>query len=228
MEFADDLELSPLEQEKLLLHWQRVKEASSRFNLTAVLDDADAAHKHYWDCLAARDELRALAPGSTVLDLGSGAGFPGLVLAAVCPELKFYLLDATAKKCDFLATTAAEMGLDNVEVICGRAEDAGRGELRERVDLVTARAVAPLRELVELALPLLKTGGRLLAMKGSGFRQEIEEAAHALSELKAQAAECREYSLPTGDGRCLLLIEKLAPTGDKYPRRPGLPHKRPL
>ena len=227
MELPLDLGLTDKEKELLQAHWALVREADRRFNLTAVADE-EAAEKHYRDCLAAREVLRDLPAGSRVLDLGTGAGFPGLVLACTCPELRFTLLDATAKKCDFLRETAATLDLANAEVVCGRAEELGRGPLRESFDLVTARAVASLRELVELALPLLKQGGVLLAMKGANWSEEVEEAGHALTELAGAVKESREYTLSAGDRRCLLLIEKLGPTSDKYPRRPGMPHKRPL
>lgn len=227
MELPLDLGLTDKERELLQAHWALVREAHKRFNLTAV-DDGEAAEKHYRDCLAAREVLRDLPAGSRVLDLGTGAGFPGLVLACTCPELSFTLLDATAKKCDFLRETAASLGLANVEVICGRAEELGRSAMRESFDLVTARAVASLRELVELALPLLKQGGVLLAMKGANWAEEVESAIHALAELRGEVRERREYNLSARDRRCLLLIEKLGPTPDKYPRRPGMPHKRPL
>ncbi|MBR5430068.1 MAG: 16S rRNA (guanine(527)-N(7))-methyltransferase RsmG [Firmicutes bacterium] len=227
MELGRDLGLSPQEAGLLQRHWQAVQEAGSRFNLTAVAD-AEAGDKHYRDCLAAREPVAALPSGSRVLDLGSGAGFPGLVLAAVCPEQRFILVDATAKKCDFLRQTAGALALTNVEVVCGRAEELGRGELRESCALVTARAVAALRELVELALPLLQHGGRLLALKGGAYGQEIDEASHALSELGGRVSDARTYTLPGGEQRALVLVEKLAPTPAKYPRRTGLPHKRPL
>lgn len=226
MEFAADLSLSEQEKKALLLHWQEVKQAP--FNLTAVLEDQEAAVKHYADCLAARPVVEGLDEGELVIDLGSGAGFPGLVLAAVCPKPRFLLLEATAKKCEFLRRTAALMGLSQVDICCARAEEAGRGILRDKAQLVTARAVAPLRELVELSLPLLKKGGRLLAMKGVNFAQEVAEAENALSELAGRIVEAREYQLSSGQGRCLLLVEKIGPTPEKFPRRPGLPHKRPL
>ena len=227
MELPADLGLTEKESVLLLTHWRQVVEASSRFNLTAV-NDEEAAEKHYRDCLAARGLLERLPAGSRVLDLGSGAGFPGLVLASVCPDLSFTLLDATAKKCDFLRETAETMGLTNVEILCGRAEDVGRGELRESFDLVTARAVASLRELIELALPLLKTGGTLLAYKGANYQAEIDEAAHALAELCGEVGAVTAYILAGGDRRALVTVRKLAPTPAKYPRRPGMPHKRPL
>ena len=227
MELSPELALTEQEKDLLQSHWRLVREANRRFNLTAVSDE-EAGEKHYRDCLAARPLLDALPPCSRVLDLGSGAGFPGLVLACVCPRIGFTLVDATAKKCDFLRETAAALGLDNVEVVCSRAEELGRGPGRESWDLVTARAVAPLRELAELALPLLRPEGRLLALKGGSFRQEIDEAARALSELNGEVCGEQEYQLAAGDQRCLLLIRKTGPTPDKYPRRPGLPHKRPL
>ena len=227
MELPLDLGLTDKEKDLLQAHWALVAEADRRFNLTAVAEE-EAAEKHYRDCLAARQMLRGLDKGSRVLDLGSGAGFPGLVLACVCPELCFTLLDATAKKCDFLREAASALGLANVEVVCGRAEELGRGALRESFDLVTARAVASLRELVELALPLLKEGGSLLAMKGANWAEEVSEAQHALYELAGEVKESVEYTLSGGDRRCLLLVAKAGPTPDKYPRRPGMPHKRPL
>ncbi len=215
--------------DRLALHWQLVREANRAFNLTAITQDGQAAEKHYLDSLLALPVLRQLAP-QRVADIGSGGGFPGLVLAAACPELDFLLLEASAKKAAFLADCAARMELPRVQVQQLRAEKAGRDPLlRRSFDLVTARAVAHTAVLCEYALPLLRPGGRLLLYKGPGFPQEAAEAAHALAELNGSLGELRQYTLPqSGEQRILGQVIAGESCNEKYPRREGMPEKRPL
>lgn len=164
-----------------------------------------------------------------IADIGSGGGFPGLVLAVCLPEAEFTLLEATGKKCGFLRDCAAELGLDNVTVLQLRAEEAGRlPELRFSFDLVTARAVAPLNVLAEYALPLLKQGGRLLAYKGPEYESEMAGAEQALKALDGAVANVSKFQLPSGGERAVVEIISLLNCAQKYPRRPGMPSKRPL
>lgn len=223
-----ELGLSPAQLEMLERHWQLLLAANREFNLTAISDPEQAAEKHYADSLLARPAF-AGRPGRA-LDIGSGGGFPGLVLAVACPDWDFTLLEATGKKCAFLERCGRELGLSNVRVLNCRAEEAGRDPaLRAGFDLATARAVAPLAVLAEYALPLLRLGGRLAALKGAGWEAELAQAEAALALLGGGVAQAIPQQLPrSGDQRALLLIEKLAPTPDKYPRRPGIPQKRPL
>lgn len=224
----------PLEEtllERLAQHWQLLEEANRRFNLTAITDPELAAEKHYLDCLLALKAAESCwqRPGR-IADIGSGGGFPGLVQAAALPQREFTLLESSHKKCDFLNDCAAAMSLPKVEALCWRAEEAGRrDELRGAFALVTARAVAELAVLAEYALPLLEQGGLLLALKGPQPEEELDAAANALRLLGGETQQILRYQLPlSGEGRSVVVIAKTAPTPDKYPRRPGMPSKRPL
>ena len=223
----------PLEQEladRLACHWQLLLAANERFNITAITEPRAAAEKHYLDCLLAADKAARLLPwGGSAADIGSGGGFPGLIMAAACPDIRFTLIEAMGKKADFLTGTVAAMELANVTVRTMRAEEAGRHpELRGGFALATARAVAELAVLAEYALPLLAEDGVFLAMKGPGAGEELAAAAKALEILGGELTEKEEYVLPEGSGRTLLVFRKTAPTPEKYPRRPGMPTKRPL
>lgn len=216
--------------QKLACHWQLLSKANACFNLTAITQPEAAAPKHYADCLAAAEALKKLLPqGGKVADIGSGGGFPGLVMAAACPETDFTLIESSRKKTDFLKETASAMGLTGVRALPLRAEEAGRdASLRESFDLVTARAVAELAVLAEYSFPLLKTGGVFFAMKGPDPTEELAAAANALSLLGGECEQILHYELPCGESRSLLIIRKKQATPDKYPRRPGMPAKRPL
>lgn len=198
-------------------------EANRSFNLTAITDPAEAWSKHVLDSLTLLPDLRELAAGSSVIDVGSGGGLPALPLAIALPWLTFTLLEATAKKVRFLESTARELGLENVNVVCDRAENYGKGPERERFDATTSRAVSRLPVLLELTLPLLKVGGLNLAIKGEQAATEIHEATNALHVLHAKVEDTRRT--PTG---VVIRIRKFAPTPAKYPRRPGEPKLAPL
>ncbi|MDB4986944.1 MAG: gidB [Myxococcaceae bacterium] len=201
----------------------RLLETNQSFNLTAITEPDEAWHKHVLDSLTLVAELSALAPGSTVIDVGSGGGLPAIPLAIALPALHFTLLEATAKKARFLEQIASELGLDNVRVACDRAESFGRGPDRERYAAATSRAVSRLPVLLELTLPLLRVGGLSLAIKGEQALLEIEEAQNALEVLKATVQSTRKT--PTG---VVIRIHKHGPTPARYPRRPGDPKRAPL
>jgi len=225
-----NITLTESQAARLALHWDLLMEANAKFNLTAIREADEAVNKHYLDSLLALPLLNKYGKaGDTLLDVGSGGGFPGLVLASAAEDVDFTLMDATNKKCDFLRASADTMGLKNVSVLAARAEDAGQAkETREHFDLVTARAVAALPVLLEYCIPFLKTGGILLAYKGSNYAEEVASARHALAELKAEIIETVTASLPGGDERAVLVIRKNAATLPKYPRRNGIPSKKPL
>ena len=215
--------------EKLDIHWQLLEEANSRFNLTALKDTKEAAQKHYLDCLpAAEFVLSRMEKGSRIGDIGSGGGFPGLILALFCPEHKLVLMEAAQKKAAFLEEAAAAMGLKNVQVLAVRAEEAGRDkELRGSFDMLTARAVAEMAVLAEYCLPLLKKDGIFMAMKGAAAAEELEAARTALDILGGVYESSVPYTVAEAK-RELIIIKKSGETPDKYPRRPGMPTKRPL
>ncbi|MDO4581701.1 MAG: 16S rRNA (guanine(527)-N(7))-methyltransferase RsmG [Bacillota bacterium] len=211
-------------------HWRLLTAANARFNLTAITSAAEAARKHYLDVLLTAPLFARLADayGGAAADIGSGGGFPALPLAIACPRLEWTLLEAAQKKTAFLNEAAAALGLSNVRAVALRAEDAGRGELRGGFDIVTARAVAPLSVLSEYALPLLRAGGVFAAFKGANAAAELAAAQRALAVLGGTYAGQEDYTLPDGEQRAVLLIVKTAATPDKYPRRAGMPAKKPL
>lgn len=197
-------------------------------NLTALHSERDIVLKHFVDSLVC---LKAgqWTEGARVLDLGTGAGFPALPLAIVRPDLHITALDATAKKVAFVAQTARELGL-GVAGLSGRAEEVGRDpQHRGRYDVVVTRAVAALPILAELALPLLEMGGVLVAQKGQLTEEERTAGLRASAQVGGELAQEWQGTLPVlGDPRSLVIVRKVAETPATYPRRTGIPNKRPL
>jgi len=227
------LELGQRALDRLTDYRDAIVAGSKRFNLTAIRDAEGIERRLFLDALAlvaALERRNLLAEDMRVLDIGSGAGLPGVPIAIARPDLRLTLMEATGKKCQFLRDTidGLGLGLERVGVVEGRAEElAHEPELRESFDLVVARAVAALPVLVEYALPFLRTGGHLAAPKGTGAAREVAESARALEELGGVVREVVE--LPVADvASTLVLIEKVRPTPQRYPRRTGIPSKRPL
>ncbi len=221
-------EIGAEEMEKFVRFFELVITENKKFNLTAITDPQEAAILHFADSLSA-GKVEAFLAAKTVLDIGSGAGFPGIPLAIVFPEKKFFLIESLGKKAQFLTTVARELDLRNVKILPMRAEDVGRDEkYRGKADLVTARAVAELRVLAEYALPLLRMGGTFLAMKGAQYTEELSAAVEALEILGGSVAEVHPYNLGAERQYVLIEIRKDRETGEKYPRRAGIPVKRPL
>ncbi len=207
---------------------EMLAEANARMNLTRVPDEArEAIDRNYLDCVA--PIARGFPDVETAVDVGSGAGFPGIPLAIMLPGVRFTLIDALAKRVDFLRSVIAELGL-NAEALHLRAEDAARrGDLRERFDLAAARAVAPMNALCEYLLPLVRVGGRVLALKGPGLDDELRAAENALATLGGRLERVQPLPMPGRDwDHRAAWIAKIAPTPDKYPRRAGMAEKRPL
>jgi 16S rRNA (guanine527-N7)-methyltransferase len=204
--------------------------ANRRVNLTRVLAPEEVARLHLLDALAALPLLDDAAPGS-VIDLGSGGGVPALPLALARPEPEWILVDSVAKKVRELDTMVAALRLPQVRAVAERAEVLGRDPAhREQHDLVTARACAPLPVLLELALPMLRVGGELIAWKGPLGDGDTEvlggRAASAL--LGGGALTIHPPAVASLGGHCLVTVRKIAPTPDRYPRRAGVPGRRPL
>ena len=216
----------------LWAHWQQVKAAGRRFNLTAIHSDEEALVLHYLDSLAPLAAAGAWPAGGTLADIGSGAGFPGIpLLAALGEAWRGVLVEAQGKRARFLAGAVEGLGLaGRARVLACRAEEAGRhSRWRERMDAVVVRALARLDVVAEYGLPLLRPGGRLWAYKGPQGEQEVAACRAALAELGGQVAGLRWYELPGGAGRRLLVeVVKAGATPPAYPRRPGIPAKRPL
>lgn len=209
-------------------YYQVLEQFNKIMNLTGITDPREAMIKHFIDSL----EILALFPGlrEKVMDVGSGAGFPGIPLAIACPDVSVTLLDSSDKKVKFLSEAIHSLGLNHLRALRGRAEETGRDPLyRERYPLVLSRAVARLNVLLELCLPFVAPDGVFVAYKGPEAGQELREARNALIELKSCAEQIWEYELPEQRGkRALIVIKKLAPLDEKYPRKSGIPAKRPL
>lgn len=229
--------LPPERIERLRALLDEVLRVNQQFNLTAVREPDEAWTKHILDSLQGL-ETGLFEGARRVIDIGSGAGFPGLALAGARPELRVTLLDSTRKKCDFMAATIEKFAL-NADVLCARAEIAGQDKhWREQFDVATARAVGSLGEVCELALPLVKVGGYLILWRGAQAREELRHAQSALAKLggvatghiaAGDASDVLPYTLPGHDTNYhLVLIEKEKPTPTGYPRRVGLPKQRPL
>lgn len=204
-------------------------QASAQVNLTALREERDVVLKHFVDSLTC---LRGgwLDGEHQVLDLGTGAGFPALPLALVRPDLQMIAVDATRKKAEFVSRAAAALGLTNVQALAARAETLGRDPAhRDRYDRVVTRAVAPLPVLAELALPLLRVGGLLVAQKGPLAPEELEAGTRAAAEVGGEVRHIDAFALPvTGDARTLVVVGKTAVTPERYPRREGVPTRKPL
>jgi len=198
--------------------------ANERFNLTRITDPDEIEVRLFADSLSLLPHVSGDA--QRLLDIGSGGGVPGLALAIARPNLQVTLLDATAKKVRFLAETADALGLEHVTAIQGRAEELARdGRHREQYDAVTARAVARLVTLVELALPFLSVGGRAILPKGSAAADELDEARYAIGLLGGRARPLVETDI---EGTTLVVIDKRKPSPAAYPRNTGVPNKSPL
>jgi 16S rRNA (guanine527-N7)-methyltransferase len=207
-----------------LIAWNR------RVNLTRIVEPDEIAVKHFLDSLAVWVALPSSSPSFSLIDVGSGAGFPGLPLKIVCPDIKLTLLEATGKKAAFLQHLVELLKLTDVKILAARAEESGRHPAqREQYDVAVARAVAALPVLAEYTLPLVKVGGRIIAQKGPDPALEIETAAQALTVLGGQLDRVVPVTIPgLGARRYLVVIAKVKPTPPKYPRRPGMPAKRPI
>lgn len=219
----------PQEAPSLLARYgELLVEKNKVMNLTAITDPQDVATLHMLDCAALLN--CAGFTGKTLIDVGTGAGFPGLPLKILVPSLEVTLLDSLNKRVDWLNETIGALGLEGIQAMHGRAEEAGRElEFRERFDFAAARAVADLRLLCELCLPLVKVGGRFLAMKGTDCAQELEAALLAIQILGGRVEDCFDYQIPhTNVTHRVILIEKSAPSPEKYPRRWTKIQKSPL
>ncbi len=212
-----------------LRYLDRLMDANTRMNLTAVRDPCEAVVKHFLDAFTLLPLLPD-TPGLSLADVGTGAGFPGLALKLVRLDLRLLLLDSVAKRLAFLEDVRDDLGLTDVTTLHARAEDAGHDPLRrERHDVVTARAVAELRTLAELCLPLVKPGGLFLAMKGPRGAEEREAAGNALRRLGGEVEAVHALRLPyLEEAREIVVIRKVRPTPSRYPRRPADLRRDPL
>jgi 16S rRNA (guanine527-N7)-methyltransferase len=219
--------LSPAQIMQFDTYAAELRRWNERVNLTAIADDVGIVTRHFLDSLrCARSWGRA---PQSLIDIGAGAGFPGLPLKILRPELQLTLVESIAKKAAFLRHMADTLGLTNVEIVVARAEAAGRDSAqRERYDVAVARAVAELRVLAEYCLPLCRVGGRFLAPKGAQIEGELRAALPAIAQLGGRLVAIEAVELPELEPRTLVVIEKISATPPQYPRAPGIPAKRPL
>lgn len=207
----------------LLVQWNQ------KINLTAITDKNEVYLKHFYDSVAPILQGHLQNQNLKLLDIGAGAGFPSLPMKILFPQLKVTIIDSLNKRITFLKHLAEELELDGVAFYHGRAEDYGQNKaFRGQFDLVTARAVARMQVLAELTIPFLKVGGQLIALKASAAEDELQEAQPALQTLFAKVETSLDYQLPNGDSRNLTLVSKKKETPNKYPRKAGLPNKKPL
>lgn len=208
---------------ELLVEW------NEKINLTAITEKDEVYLKHFYDSIA--PILQGMIGNQSIrlLDIGAGAGFPSLPMKILFPELDVTIIDSLNKRINFLHLLAEELGLNGVHFYHGRAEDFAQDKaFRAQFDIVTARAVARMQVLSELTIPYLKVGGRLLALKASNAPEELEEAKTALNLLFSKVEDNLQYALPNGDPRYITIVEKKKETPNKYPRKAGMPNKRPL
>ena len=214
--------------EQLDLYGRLLVEQNKVMNLTAITEPHDVATLHMLDCAPLLDCGRM--QGKTLIDVGTGAGFPGMVLKILCPSLEITLLDSLQKRLDWLNTIADELSVSGLTTVHGRAEEYGiNPAYREQFDFATARAVADLRLLCEMCLPFVKVGGRFLSMKSVESDGELVQARTAIEKLGGKVAGCHDYTIPhTNVTHRIVVIDKVAPTPAGYPRRWAKIQKSPL
>ena len=221
--------LTDRQKEQYERYFELLVEWNEKINLTAITDKDEVYLKHFYDSIA--PILQGLIENQPIrlLDIGAGAGFPSLPMKILFPDLDVTIIDSLNKRINFLHLLAEELGLSGVHFYHGRAEDFAQDKaFRAQFDLVTARAVARMQVLSELTIPYLKVGGRLLALKASNAPEELEEAKTALNLLFSKVEDNLQYALPNGDPRYITVVEKKKETPNKYPRKAGMPNKRPL
>lgn len=230
--FAEnDIEITGRQAEQFQTYYELLTEWNQKINLTAITEYKEVVEKHFIDsALLMRCEKFRERKGKRVLDVGTGAGFPGMVLAILCPETSFVLIDSLRKRVDFLELVIETLQLENVQVFHGRAEDFGRNEdFRNRFDFVVSRAVAELPLLLEYCIPFVRAGGYFVSYKGRRYDEEIESAENAFEKLSCHLEAREQFSLSEEQSeRFLLFIENEGNTDNKYPRKAGKPKKNPL
>ncbi len=220
-----NIALTDAQLEALDRYAERLVSTNEHVNLTAITTPEGIEDRHFADSLllAAQPEV-----AGRMVDVGTGAGFPGIVAKLYRPDLDLTLMEPTGKRVEFLRAVCAELGLTGVELAKERAEEAARKQWREVFDLATARAVAALPVLCEYCLPLVKVGGNFIAMKGPDAEAEARAAQNALGKLGGELGEIRAFTLPDGSERRLVVIRKISQTPTVYPRNGGKIAKKPL
>jgi 16S rRNA (guanine527-N7)-methyltransferase len=227
------IEFNARQVKQFELYYQELIEWNKKINLTAITTYSSVQVKHFLDSLTITLALReeeVRRPDFNIIDIGTGAGFPGVPLKILFPEFRLVLVEPTTKKTAFLHHIIHKLELENVEVLNSRAEEAAHLPLyREQFALVLSRAVASLPTLVELTLPFCRVGGRFIAQKKGEIDREITKAKEAMAALGGKLDQVQKIEMDEfDDARYLVIIDKIHPTPGKYPRRPGVPKRRPI
>ena len=222
-----NIELSEIQLKQFYEYMNLLQQWNKVMNLTAIVEPNEIIIKHFIDSLTI---LNKIGEKSTIIDVGTGAGFPGIPIKIARPESKVVLLDSLNKRIKFLNEVITKLKLKNIETIHGRAEDYGRNNIhREQYDIAVARAVAPLNILLEYLMPFVKKGGKCICMKGSNSENEIENSKNAIKLLGGEMLESKEFFIPNTDiKRKIIEVRKQQELSDKYPRKAGIPSKEPL
>ena len=218
------LELSEEIKDRLCDFGAAMVKQNEVMNLTAITEPAPVAKLHLLDSLTVL--CCADLKGKQIIDVGCGAGFPGVPLAIACPDAKITLLDSLAKRMNWLDTILPQLGVTNARTVTARAEEAVTTR-REKFDFATSRAVARLNILLELTAPYVRVGGKVLAMKGSAAREELEESRNAIKRLGLKLEEVKEFQID-GASHSVIILKKVAPTPTQYPRRYATIKQSPL
>lgn len=221
------IEFSNIQIERFYKYMNLLIEWNEKINLTAITEPKEIIIKHFIDSLTVLKDIKGK---NTLVDVGTGAGFPGIPLKMMDEEIKITLLDSLNKRINFLNEVINQLDLKNIETIHSRVEDAGKNKkYRERFDIATARAVANLATLSEYMLPLVKVGGKSICMKGSEVSEELQNSKKAISILGGEIENIDNFQLPKSDMmRNIVIIKKVKNTPNKYPRKPGTPSKEPI
>jgi len=222
------VELTDKIQERLNVYGNLLIEWNEKMNLTAITEPEAVLYKHFYDCILFLKHIE-LKKGAKIVDVGTGAGFPGMVLKIVREDLQVTLLDSLNKRLIFLNEVIGKLGLAGIETVHSRAEDAGKSKaLRETFDIATARAVANLPVLSEYCVPLVKKGGMFVSMKGANALEEVEISTNAAKILGCSKPDIIFETLPGDDKRAFITFKKISQTPPKYPRKPSDISKQPL
>lgn len=222
-----NIDLSVEQLDKFYRYMALLIEWNDKMNLTAIIDPEEIILKHFIDSLTI---LKYIKENEKIVDMGTGAGFPGIPISIMCSKNKITLVDSLNKRLIFLQEVIKQLELKNVETIHARAEDFGKNKIyREQFDVATSRAVANLSTLSEYLLPLVKIGGKCICMKASDIEQEVQDAKKAIDVLGGTIYQIEKFTLPQSDiGRTIIMINKSKTTPNKYPRKAGMPSKEPI
>ena len=229
IEFSKNINIDITDEQlkKFYIYMELLLEWNEKINLTAITEVEEVILKHFIDSMTV---LKYIEDGEDIIDVGTGAGFPGIPIAIMEQRKKLTLLDSLNKRINFLNEICNELKIHNVKTYHGRAEEFGHNkEHREKYDIAISRAVANMTTLVEYLIPFIKVGGICICMKGNDIEEELEQAKFAIKELGGRIEKVEKFNLPNSDmERNIIIIKKIKETPNKYPRKAGMPSKIPL